>query len=173
MTQPFVSALVRATDTKKALNDIDKKVKKATMAGVRENQNVIKKNIRRKLRGKPRWGQRGASPKYGTPAFKVEGFTKRKDSHGHSVANEPRSGTPGKFSGALYGGVKSRRIPKWMGENGVSGWVKIGNRENNVKKGKLELKFPYFAPAVKESQPEVSANFEKGWSKAITKSGGF
>jgi len=172
MTQPFVSALVRATDTKKALNDIDKKVKKATMAGVRENQNVIKKNIRRKLRGKPRWGRRGPSTKYGLPAYEIEGFPKTKDSKGRNVAHAPRSGPPGKFSGDLYAGVKSRRIPKWMGEEGVMGWVKIGNRANNVKKGKLEKDFPYFAPAVEESQPEVKATFEKGWSKAITKSGG-
>lgn len=173
MTQPFVSAKVFGANTKKALIEIDKKVDRATLVGVRENQNLIKKNIRRNLRGKPRWGQRGASSTYGTPAFKIEGFTKREDSHGHKVPNEPREGTPGRFSGALYAGVKSRRIPKQQLDGSTMGWVKIGNRLNNVKKGKLELKYPYFAPAVTESVPEVSATYEKGWEKAMKKSGGF
>ena len=75
------------------------------------------------------------------------------------------------MTGVLYAGVGARRRPRFETGTWVGG-VGIGAMPNNVKKGVLEARFPYFLPAVKKIEPIMAATFEKAWEKAVTKMGG-
>jgi hypothetical protein len=144
-------------DLEKELDAIVVRADKATLAGLRANQNLIKRAVRKNLRGgAPRWGQRGASSRTG-PEVIVGG--------GHN----PRDGGPGVFVGDMVKGVGGVRRPKRTADEGWQGGVGIGRNINNLKKGRLELRFPFFAPAVKSSTPKFRETFEKAWSKAIHK----
>ena len=145
-----------------ATKEMEKKVAKATTSALRSNQNLIKTNVRRNLRNPPRWTQRGHSPKYRTPAFRAS----------DKQENNPRSGGPGRLTGELYEGIRSKRIPRVDSKGEVKGWVAVRNRVNNPFKAKLEQKYPYFAPAVETSAPLMRATYEKGWAKSMSKTGG-
>lgn len=145
---------------KKSTAETQVRVDKATISALRENQRILKLAIRRNMRGKPRWNQRGKSKVY-TNNYRVPGMEH----------NEPRSGGPGRFSGALYSGVGSAR-PKPGANGDIVGGVGIGGKINNFKKGKLERDFPYFRPAVEVTEPKMLGAYEKGWGKAIDKMGG-
>jgi hypothetical protein len=138
---------------------IEARVNKATVMAVKENQRILKLAIRRKLRGAPRWNQRGAVGK--SPAINVGGPRHR-----------PRSGPPGRLTGALYKGVGGRRRPLLRPGGVVIGGVGIGGNINLLKKGKLEEEFPFFKPAVQETEPKMARAYEKGWDKAVNKMGG-
>ena len=145
-----------------ATKEMEVKVAKATTGALRANQNLIKTNVRRNLRNPPRWTQRGHSPKYGTPAFKVS----------DKQENNPRSGGPGRLTGDLYEGIRSKRTPRIDAKGQVSGWVGVRNRVNNPFKARLEQKYPYFAPAVETSAPLMRETYAKGWTKSMSKTGG-
>jgi len=142
---------------------IEARVNKATVMAVKENQRILKLAIRRKLRGAPRWNQRGAVGKgeNKAPAINVGGPHHR-----------PRSGPPGRLSGILYKGVGGRRRPLLRPGGVVIGGVGIGKNINLLKKGKLEKEFPFFKPAVEETEPKMARAYEKGWDKAVNKMGG-
>ena len=149
---------------KKATHETELRVDKATIGGLKENQRILKLAVRRNLRGAPRWNQRGKSKVYDTEVRKM-----------NMMHNEPRSGPPGRFSGALYRGVGGVRRPKkiigvWIGGVGVAGGKHL--KVNNFKKNTLEAKYPYFAPAVRATTPKMLPAYEKGWAKAVSKSGG-
>jgi hypothetical protein len=158
---PLISAVFHGVDNfKKATHETELRVDKATIGALKENQRILKLAVRRNLRGAPRWNQRGKSSVYNTE-YKVMNMGR----------NEPRSGPPGRFSGILYGGVGGVKRPKkivgvWIGGVGV------GGKLNNFKKSTLEAKYPYFAPAVKATEPKMPAAYEKGWAKAVSKQGG-
>lgn len=142
--------------------DIEARVDKATLAALRVNQNKLKTAVRKNLRGTPRWTQKGNNRITGKN-YQVPGTTGQ-----HNFA---RSGGPGKMTGVLYAGVGAVRKPKVI--NGTwFGGVGIGAMPNNVKKGTLEAKFPYFRPAVEAVEPTMLANYEKGWDAAISRMGG-
>ena len=142
--------------------DIEARVDKATLAALRVNQNKLKTAVRKNLRGAPRWTQKGANRITGKN-YQVPGTTGQ-----HHFA---RSGGPGRMTGVLYAGVGAVRKPKVI--NGTwFGGVGIGAMPNNVKKGTLEAKFPYFRPAVEAVEPTMLANYEKGWDAAISRMGG-
>jgi len=149
---------------KDATHETELRVDKATIGALKENQRILKLAVRRNLRGAPRWNQRGTSKVYPN-AVKIMNM----------MHNEPRSGPPGRFSGLLYRGVGGVRRPKkivgvWVGGVGVAGGKHM--KENNFKKNTLEAKYPYFAPAVKATEPKMPAAYEKGWAKAVNKQGG-
>jgi len=148
-----------AKSAMKETEEMDLRVQKATWFAVKENQRILKLAIRRNLRGAPRWNQRGAWEK--VPAVKLDGPT-----------NAPRSGGPGKFTGALYRGVGGKKRPMIMPNGTVVGGVGIGGNINNLKKRPLEEKFPYFKPAVKATEPKMAQGYQKGWDKAVKKMGG-
>ena len=142
--------------------EIEGRVDKATLAALRVNQNKLKTAIRVNLRGEPRWTQKGNNRITGKN-YQVAGTTGQ-----HNFA---RSGGPGRMTGVLYKGVGAVRKPKVI--NGTwFGGVGIGAKPNNVKKGTLEAKFPYFRPAVEKVAPTMLANYEKGWDAAISRMGG-
>ena len=143
-------------DSTKELED---EVAKATIAGIKANQNKLKVAIRANLRGEPRWTQKGKNRITG-PNFQVQGTM--------GQHNFPRDGGPGRMTGVLYKGVGGVRRPRQF--NGTYyGGVCIGAKPNNVKKGVLEAKFPYFRPAVEKVGPFMGATNEKGWLRAMNK----
>jgi len=144
----------------KETEEIEARVDKATWFAVKENQRILKLAIRRRLRGAPRWNQRGAIGQ--APAVKVAG-----------PRHAPRSGGPGRMSGILYKGVGGKKRPLMRPGGVVVGGVGIGGAINNFKKGKLEEQFPFFKPAVEETEPKMAKGYEKGWNKAVNKMGGF
>jgi hypothetical protein len=147
-----------------AIKDLDSRIAKATVQGMRENQNLLKRVIKKNLNGKPRSNWRGHM-------FHGRAIYEHNVYYPDLPASAPRSGGPGKFTGALQNGVGSQR-PRVDATGTVTGGVGVGGKVNNFKKYKLETKFPYFAPAVEEASPKFVPNFEKGWAKAIERMGG-
>lgn len=143
-------------DARRELAAAAKRADKATLAALRANQNLLKREVRKGLRGGPRWGHRGKSSRTG--AAVDLGF-------GH----HPRGGGPGKLTGALLGGVGSVRRPKRTADHGYVGGVGVGGNINNLKKGPLEARFPYFEPAFRRAYPKFAPTWEKAWAKAIHK----
>lgn len=142
--------------------EIEDRVDKATLASLKAVQNKMKTAVRKNLRGAPRWSQKGNN-KVTAGNYQVPGTTGQR--------NSPRSGGPGRMTGTLYKGVGSVRKPKQL--NGYfEGGVGIGAAPNNVKKGVLEEKFPYFKPAIDSVEPEVLKIYEAGWAKATDRMGG-
>jgi hypothetical protein len=157
-----ISAIFHGVKEFKAVTqEIEGRVDKATLSALRVNQNKLKSAIRRNLRGAPRWTQKGANKITGKN-YQVPGTT--------GQHNSPRSGGAGKMTGVLYAGVGSKK-PRLVG-NTWTGGVGIGAAPNNVKKRPLEAKFPYFRPAVEATEPQMLANYEKGWDAAISRMGG-
>jgi hypothetical protein len=110
----------------------------------------------------PRWNHRGASRIYPGMNITFKNLPKYSKS----------GGPPGKFTGALVGGVGSvKRIKKTAGF--FDGGVGIGGNANNLKKNTLERKFPYFAPTVIEARPLMAKTYNKAWDRAIKRQGGF
>jgi hypothetical protein len=142
MTKPMFGIAFRNIDKfNKDLHAIDNNVNRATVLAIRANQNLIKKMLRAKLTSyAPRWNHRGASRIYPGMNITFKNLPKYSKS----------GGPPGKFTGALVGGVGSvKRIKKTAGF--FDGGVGIGGNANNLKKNTLERKFPYFAPTVIEA----------------------
>jgi hypothetical protein len=138
-----------------ATRELERVERRATVYAIRKAQNVLKTEVRRNLRGAPRWGHRGTSRIYSEPVNK--GF-----------GNKPRSGPPGRFSGALYKGIGSKRRINKVGKNYVGG-VGIGGAVNNLKKGRLEADLPYFAPAYRTALPKMRSIYLDKWGEGLRK----
>lgn len=131
----------------------------ATLAAIKASSALVKRRVRSRLRGKPRWTHRGASSRTGA-AVDLDG-----------PRNTPRSGGPGRFTGSLYRGVGAVRRPR--GVAGVyQGGVGVGGGVRNLYKAKDEAAFPYFRPAVKASEAQIGAVWNAAWRKVIAKRGG-
>lgn len=142
-------------EAKRELARIDRDGRAATKGAVKAVQNLAKSRIRSRLRGRPRWGHRGASSRTG--AAVDLGFV-----------NNPRSGSPGRFTGTLASGVSGKKRPGFTAAGQVRGAVWIGKGGvRNLYKWRLEKDYPYFAPAVKGMEPLVAPVWEKAWKKVI------
>lgn len=150
------------TEFDSVTKQIESNVHKATVSAIRANQNKIKAAVRANLKGAPRWTER-AGKAHGGKAFQVPGTT--------GQHNSPRSGGPGTMTGDLLKGVGGKKLILEIAGTHIGG-VGIGKNINNLKKGNLEAKFPYFRPAVEKVEPLMAATFDKGWDKAINKLGG-
>lgn len=137
------------------LRRIDRDGRAATSAAVRAVQNLGKSRVRSRLRGKPRWGHRGASSRTGAEVNL--GF----------VSN-PRSGGPGRFTGMLSSGVSGMKKPRAAGDGAYRGAVWVGKGGvRNLYKWRLEREYPYFEPAIKGMEPKVTPVWEKAWKRVI------
>lgn len=132
----------------------------ATKAGIKRAQQRIKTEVRRDLRGAPRWGHRGKSSVY---AEDVDlGF------HNH-----PRGGPIGKFTGDYYRGVGGKKRILLEGDGMYVGGVGIGGSkipQNNFKR-RWEVKYPTFGPAVDRASGEILSLYSFAWAKAWNKKG--
>jgi hypothetical protein len=128
-----------------------------TVAGTKAAQRIVIKSVRSKLNGPPRWGHRGKSRVYSASIDR-----------GNRRGTGGSGGTPGRFTGALRKGVGGKRKPIVVGP-GVVGGVGIGGAVNNLKKGRLEQRFPFFAKAVHEVEPGLPAVYAAAWGAALAK----
>lgn len=159
----FSALISGVNDFNAVTKDIEDRTEKATIAAIKANQNKLKTAVRANLRGAPRWTQKGANRITGKN-FQVDGT--------NGQHNFPRGGGPGKMTGALYAGVGGVRNPKKNVEGYWVGGVGVGAKPNRVKKGTLELKFPYFRPAVEKIEPLMADIYATGWDKAVSRMGG-
>lgn len=162
MANDLSFAIKGVKEFRQSTREIESIVDKATLATLRRIQNKIKLEVRRNLRGAPRWTERAGKAHGDT--FQVEGTT--------GQHHFPRSGGPGRMTGDLYRGVGAVRRPIKVDSGTWIGGVGVGKNINHFKKGTLEKKFPYFRPAVLKVQPEIRALYEKAWDKSIHKQGG-
>jgi hypothetical protein len=136
---------------------MSKRIDVATVSALKASQNLAKKNIRSKMRGRPRWDQRGKSRVYSTSV--------NLNLSPHHVS---KSGGPGRFTGHLSRAVGSVKRPKKV-PGGYSGGVGVGGPRSstNLYRGHTEAKFPYFKPGVESASKGMEAIWTKAWDKSI------
>ncbi len=138
---------------KAAMHQIDVRVDAATVAGLKAMQNAAKRNIKARMRGKPRWSHRGTGRT--GPAVDVGG------------GNSPRTGGPGKLTGHLAKGVGGVKRPRSRGPGVYAGGVGSGGQAQNLYKRRVEQKYPYVAPGVGKTLAEAEGIWAAAWGKAI------
>ncbi|GIG57400.1 hypothetical protein Lfu02_17720 [Longispora fulva] len=152
------SALFKGIENlERALDKQTARVDRATLAATKANQARVKRGVKQRLRGRPRWDHRGRSRPTPEPV----------DLH-LSPPHVERSGGPGRFTGALFSGISSRSTPKRQGVDWVGAvWVRGGIR--NFYKRKLEAKFPYFKPALDASLVVLRETWVKAWDRSMSR----
>lgn len=160
----ITSVLHGANEVIGELGKIGVRVDRATVTATRAVQRKLVSSIRSELNGPPRWNHRGRSRVYPTSVTLT----------GQPV-HASRGGPPGKFTGDLRRGVGGKKSLASIGGH-VTGGVGIGGSralaQNNLKKGQLEAKFPFFGPAVRRVEPELAAVYDAAWTKALARRGG-
>lgn len=142
-----VRVLVRGgSEVRKALTAMDLRVDAATVAALKAMQKEAKKNIRSRMRGRPRWDHRGASARTG------ESVDLNLSPH-----HVEKSGGPGRLTGMLsrhVGGLRrvKKRGPAWVGGVGVGGGV------TTLYRGKVEERYPFFKPGVEKTEEKAAAD---------------
>ena len=140
------------------LQRIDYKTDLATLAGLRAAQRLTKRNIRSRMRGRPRWDRRGASSRTGEEV---------------DLALSPhvvkKRGGPGRLTGSLNRAVGGMRKPKPV-PGGFLGGVGVGGvRVTYMYRHIVERDYPFFEPGVKKSEREIPGVYEKAWRGVFPK----
>lgn len=160
---PLTVKMLGVSELVVSMESIQKKVDLATVAATKRAQSEIIKNVKSRLRGRPRWNHRGRSRIYGADV-NIPGMAK----------NSPRGGGPGKFTGMLYSGVGGKKNVVSIAGT-VKGGVGVGGsrlRPNNLKKRYLEAKYPFFEPGVKAAEAKIGEVYATAWKAAIERRGG-
>lgn len=140
-----------------ALDVISKRIDVATVSALKASQNLAKKSIKSKMRGRPRWDRRGKSRVY---------------SESVNLHLNPRhvskGGGPGKFTGHLSRAVGGVKRPKKTFD-GFKGGVGVGGTRSttNLYRGRVEANYPYFKPGVEAAEKGMEAIWLKAWDKSI------
>jgi hypothetical protein len=150
------SVVKGGAEVRSALVAMDLRVDVATVAGIKALQNDAKKNVRSRMRGRPRWDRRGTSPRTGVAV-----------NLGLSPHHVTKSGGPGKLTGTLARAVGGkRRIEKrgveWVGGVGVGG-INV----TNLYRKQVEARYPYLEPGVKKTEGKAQVLVEAAWAKAV------
>ncbi len=148
-------------DTVKEFNAIPGRANRAVAAAVRTVERKIVSKVKANLNGKPRWNHRGRSRVYAEPV------------NLGGPEHSPRGGGPGVFTGKLRKGVGGSR-PVTLG-NTTTAWVGVGGsrmQENNLKKGRLEAKYPFFEPGVRAAEGGLTGIYESALDAALKRRGG-
>lgn len=145
------------TELRAALDEMSKKIDVATVSALKSTQNLAKKSIRSKMRGRPRWDRRGKSRVYSTSV--------NLNLNPHHTT---KAGGPGKFTGHLSRAVGSVKRPKKV-PGGFKGGVGVGGPKSstNLYRGKVEADYPYFKPGVEKAHKGMEAIWLKAWDKSI------
>jgi hypothetical protein len=138
---------------------MQKRVDRATIAAVKRVQTVTKTSVKGQMRGRPRWNHRGKSARTGAKVVLPD-----------LPRHMPRSGGPGKLTGALIQSIKASKRPRKL-PAGYSGVVWSGGvgASTNLYKAKVEKIAPYFKPGIDKATPKMPAVWEVAWGKAINK----
>ena len=151
------SVRVFAEDLHAALDTMSKRIDVATVSALKASQNLAKKSIRSRMRGRPRWDQRGKSRVYDKSV--------NLNLSPHHVS---KGGGPGKFTGHLGRAVGSVKKPMKV-PGGYKGGVGVGGpmSSTNLYRALTEEKYPYFKPGVEKASKGMEAVWTKAWDKSI------
>ncbi|MEY9944884.1 hypothetical protein [Kitasatospora sp. GAS1066B] len=140
-----------------ALTAMERRVDAATIKALKASQRVTRTAIRGRMRGRPRWGHRGASARTG-PNITVD----------RQAGHITRSGGPGKLSGALLVSIRSSKAPRRKAA-GLSAVVMSGGASGpqNLYKKIVEARFPYFATGAKAAEAKLPKIWADLWAKAV------
>lgn len=152
----MVRTVVRGgAKVKHELQRMDVRVDAATLAALKAMQREAKKNIRSRMRGRPRWDHRGASERTGEDV-----------SLNLSPHHVTRSGGPGRLTGQLYRHVGGIRRPRRVGRE-FHGGVGVGGGVTNLYKHDVEERYPFIAPGVKATEKKAAELWPKFWDRAV------
>jgi hypothetical protein len=136
---------------------MQREVDRNTVFALKKVQQITKQSVRSNMRGRPRWDHRG----------------KTKDREGVSLGLNPhvvrKSGGPGRLTGDLYKSIRgSRNARRTLGtfsavvmSGGKFGW-------QNMYKGEVENKYPFFRPGVAKAEGKMPAVWAAAWAKATS-----
>lgn len=153
-TDGLVGVVVKGgAKVRRELTLMDLRVDAATRAALKTMQGAAKKNVRSRMRGRPRWDHRGASSRTGAAV-----------DLNLSPHHVRRSGGPGRLTGQLSRHVGGARIHQIGRE--FHGGVGVGGGVTNLYRGKVEAAYPFFGPGVKATEAKAEALWEAAWAKA-------
>jgi hypothetical protein len=136
-----------------ALKDLEAAGDRGARAVVRAGQKDIRAGARRQIKGAPRWNRRGRGRT--GEAFTAEGFP----------AHSPREGGPGSLTGNLKGRVHST-VQK-RSSIGWSGQVSAMGGAQSLDAGRVESKYPFMAPAVRDYEGRAPTVAYQAWALEI------
>lgn len=139
---------------RRELTLMDLRVDAATRAALKTMQSAAKRNIRSRMRGRPRWDHRGASSRTGAEV-----------DLNLSPHHVRRTGGPGRLTGELSRHVGGVRRIRQVGRE-FHGGVGAGGGVTNLYRRRVEAAYPYFEPGVKATEAKSEALWEAAWAKA-------
>lgn len=155
-----ITVVVRGTrEVRTALDAMDRRIDRATIAALKASQNLAKKTIKSGMRGRPRWDHRGRTGVGGAPVSL--------HLNPHHVR---KGGGPGRLTGTLsraVGGVRRpRRTP-----DGFSGGVGVGGRESLavIYRAEVEARYPYMRPGLDKARAGMPVIWQRAWGRAINR----
>jgi len=152
-----ITAIIRGARASSArISAMEAEVDLATVAALKKVQQVTRTSIRSGMRGRPRWDHRGQTSKGGGANLNL------------SPHHVTKTGGPGKLTGALASSIRKSRKPQPKGLGVYTAVVMAGGKggPQNLYKGKVESKYPYFAPGVKKAEPKMAPVWNAAWAKA-------
>jgi hypothetical protein len=154
----FMEAVITGNRrTAESLLLMDARVDVQTAKALKQVVALTKRSVRGQLRGGPRWNRRGKSARTG-PEVRIEG----------APTHSSKSGGPGKFTGSLYNSITGSKKPRVnFHEQSVAVFAGSKGKVQNLYKGQLESKFPYFKPGVNKAVPKMPAIWERAWGEAV------
>lgn len=143
-------------ETASSVSALDKRIEVASLKALKASQTVAKASVKAKMRGRPRWDHRGKSARTG------DGVKLNLSPH-----HVTKSGSPGRLTGRLSGGIGGVRRPKPLPGGGFQGGVGAGGKVQNLYKRQVEDKYPYLKPGIKKAEPKMAVAWQRAWSKAV------
>ncbi|AUG78098.1 hypothetical protein CFP65_3298 [Kitasatospora sp. MMS16-BH015] len=140
-----------------ALTRMERRVDAATIKALKASQRVTRTAIKGRMRGRPRWGHRGASARTGANVT-VD----------RTQGRITRAGGPGKLSGALLASIRSSKQPRRKGD-ALSAAVMSGGAggPQNLYKKHVEARFPYFKTGAEAAEKKLPKIWEDLWRDAV------
>lgn len=152
-----IGVVVRGVkETAGSVSALDKRIEVASLKALKASQTVAKASVKSKMRGRPRWDHRGKSARTGDS---VKLWL--------SPHHVTKSGSPGRLTGRLSGGIGGVRRPKPLPGGGFQGGVGAGGKVQNLYKRQVEDKYPYLRPGIKKAEPKMAVAWQRAWSKAV------
>lgn len=154
------SAIVKGTKEVGAmLGEMQVASNEGTRVALKRATSYTKGRIKGGMRGRPRWGHKGADPTTGAPGVRT----------GRNPDHISRNGGPGQLTGNLSRSIRTSRKAR---PEGPGAWSQVvmsggsGGYQNRYKR-RIEGQYPYFKPGVDKAKPKVHAMFEGAWAAAV------
>lgn len=155
-----IGAIIKGTKEVSAmLTEMQVASNEGTRIALKKATSYTRSRIKGGMRGRPRWGHRGADPTTGAPGFRT----------GRVPDHIARSGGPGVLTGDLQRSIRTSRRARAEGPGGWSQVVMAGGRGGyqNRYKARIESRYPYFRPGVTKAMPKVRSIFQASWGASV------